>query len=303
MPLSFLTPCVTSNYCTKLSAWLLLLWEGMTDWSFSDLTQNMYAAIASKKLLAFDLDDTLAVTKKPISDQAAANLQDLLGTHQVAVITGGSAEQVMNNVADRLEGPYLERLHLMALNGACYYGYDTSTHQWLLTQLSPELAASDRLQVAATIEATAKQLGFWELAPAGPIIEDRGSQVTFSALGQQASPEAKYAWDPGRRKRIELRAVLTDKLPGFEVRINGNTSIDVTASGMDKGHGMQWLAKKLELQFEEMLFVGDQLDEAGNDYPIKALGIDTIAVENHHQTDTILRSVLECLDGFKEDMT
>ena len=40
----------------------------------------------------------------------------------------------------------------------------------------------------------------------GEVIEDRGSQITFSALGQQAPLEEKKKWDPDFAKRKKMKA-------------------------------------------------------------------------------------------------
>jgi hypothetical protein len=55
----------------------------------------------------------------------------------------------------------------------------------------------------------------------GDIIEDRGSQITFSALAQAAPPEAKYAWDPDGSKKRKLRDYAAARLADLEVRGGG----------------------------------------------------------------------------------
>ena len=55
---------------------------------------------------------------------------------------------------------------------------------------------------------------FW-----GEQIEDRGSQITFSALGQQAPLEEKEKWDPDFAKRKKIKAILDTLIPEFSVRI------------------------------------------------------------------------------------
>jgi phosphomannomutase len=37
------------------------------------------------------------------------------------------------------------------------------------------------------------------------VIEDRGSQITYSALGQQAPLEEKEKWDPDFAKRKKIK--------------------------------------------------------------------------------------------------
>lgn len=248
----------------------------------------------AKKVIAFDLDDTLAVTKSPISDEMSAILGRILDYYDVCVISGGNFDQFKKQVVDRLEVPAhkLNRLHLMPTCGTRYYRYDELNAEWQL-QYAEDLTDAQKKDIVDALEKVSKELGLWVENPAGEIIEDRGSQVTMSALGQQATPEDKYAW---AEKYKDVRPVLRDKvaalLPDLEVRIGGTTSTDVTMIGIDKAYGMQKLCEAIDISKDEILFVGDKLQEGGNDYPVKAMGIDTIEVRHHDDTLFVLEGVL-----------
>jgi len=248
----------------------------------------------SKKVIAFDLDDTLAVTKSPISDRMGELLVKLLNQYDVCVISGGNFDQFKIQVVDRLEAPkhLLSRLHLMPTCGTRYYRYDELKSEWAL-QYAEDLTDKQKKAIVEALESSARELGLWPEHPVGEVIEDRGSQVTMSSLGQQALPEAKYAW---AKKYADVRPVLRDKvaalLPDLEVRIGGTTSTDVTMIGIDKAYGMKKLMQALEISKENILFIGDKLEEGGNDYPVKALGIDTIAVDGWEETALVLEGVL-----------
>ncbi len=131
------------------------------------------------------------------------------------------------------------------------------------------------------------------MKPYGEIIEDRGSQITYSALGQEAPAEAKYAWDPDGKKKWSLRDYAAPLLQDVEVRVGGTTSVDVTSIGIDKAYGMEKLLAVLEIEKGDILFVGDKLQEGGNDYPVKAMGIDSIAVERWEDTALIIETLVK----------
>jgi HAD superfamily hydrolase (TIGR01484 family) len=173
-----------------------------------------------------------------------------------------------------------------------YYTYDENKDEWV-QQYSEELTPEQKRKTAEVLETGAKELGFWEAQPAGEIIEDRGSQITFSALGQEAMAEDKYAWDPDGTKKHALRDYAAERLPELEVRVGGSTSVDVTIIGIDKAYGMKRLIEVLEIAKDDILFVGDRLEEGGNDYPVKALGIDTVAVHDSAQTEFLLEGILQ----------
>src|SRR5690606_23140707 len=136
-----------------------------------------------------------------------------------------------------------------------------------------DLSAEEKAAALRALREEAERLGLWEQDPWGDILEDRGSQITFSALGQQAPGDAKHAWDPSGQKRLRLREAVAARLPDLEVRAGGSTSIDITRAGIDKAYGMTALVEHTGIPIEDMLFYGDRLDEGGNDYPVLALGI------------------------------
>lgn len=252
-------------------------------------------ALQHPRLVAFDLDDTLAPSKSPIDPRMAALLVRLLGVAEVCVISGGQFAQFTMQVIDNLtevDAAALARLHLMPTCGTQYYRHRAG--EW--EQVYAENLTEDQKQRAlAAVETTARELGYWESATWGPILEDRGSQITFSALGQAAPVASKTQWDSDGAKKTALREAVQALLPDLEVRSGGSTSVDITRRGIDKAYGMTRLAELTGIPLEEMLFVGDRLDENGNDYPVKAMGVDCIAVENWEDTAAFLDELIPAL--------
>lgn len=245
-----------------------------------------------KKIIAFDLDDTLAVTKSPISPRMAELLGRLLAKYEVCVISGGKFEQFKKQVVDRLDvtPELMAKLHLMPTCGTRYHRFENGEWQMVYAE---DLTVEQKERIQQVLEQSAKEVGLWEDNPYGEIIEDRGSQVTYSALGQEAPAELKYKWaqDHEADKQV-LRAKIAERLPDLEVRLGGTTSVDITRTGIDKAFGMKRLLEATGYQKEEILFMGDKLSEGGNDYPVKAMGIDSIAVEGWETTAFVLEGIL-----------
>ena len=103
---------------------------------------------------------------------------------------------------------------------------------------------------------------------------------------------AKAAWDPGGEKKDALRAAVQAQLPDLEVRSGGSTSVDITRRGIDKAYGMNKLANLSGVPLGDMLFVGDRLDVNGNDYPVKALGVECVAVTGWEDTAAFLEALI-----------
>ncbi len=248
----------------------------------------------AKKLIAFDQDDTLNITKLPIGETMADLLTSLLDHYEVCVISGTSWETMKANDADPLvkaTPEQLKRLHIMPTTGTQYWHYvDGDWKREYAHFLSDEQVE----KISTELEAAARELGYWCENPAGEIIENRGSQVTYSALGQSATPEDKYAWDADMKKRQAIVDIAKPKLAEIDLNINvaGSTSIDVTLPGIDKAYGMRQLMEQTGYTMDEILFIGDKLQPGGNDYPVKEMGIDTIEVTGYKDTEWVLRGIL-----------
>jgi HAD superfamily hydrolase (TIGR01484 family) len=245
----------------------------------------------SVRAVAFDLDDTLAVSKSQISSRMADLLARLMAVTDVCIISGGRFEQFQSQVLAHLDADpaALQSLHLMPTCGTRYYRWQDG--DWRLIY-AEDLAKDDKARVIAALERGARELGLWETQTWGERIEDRGSQITFSALGQQAPPAEKYAWDPDNTKKQQLRAYVAAAVPDLEVRVGGSTSVDVTRRGIDKAYGIRRLMQQLDLAAEEILFVGDRLEEGGNDYPVRAVGVRCVEVTRWRDTADYVERLL-----------
>ncbi|MCT1477642.1 HAD-IIB family hydrolase [Microbacterium sp. p3-SID336] len=246
-------------------------------------------------LVAFDLDDTLAPSKGTIDPRIAALLGDLLRTVDVAIISGGNEAQFRSQVIAQLadtDAAALARLHLLPTCGTRYLRHDGTDFVPLYAH---DLSADEKAAALTALQEEAVRLGLWEAEPWGDILEDRGSQITFSALGQRAPREAKHAWDPSGAKRGALRDAVALRLPGLEVRSGGSTSIDITRAGIDKAFGMRQLSAHTGIPLGAMLFYGDRLDEGGNDYPVRAIGVPCVAVDGWEDTADRLDALLPTL--------
>ncbi len=251
--------------------------------------------MTTPRLVAFDLDDTLAPSKSPLDPRMLETFASLLEVVPVAVISGGNfhqfEQQLVTPLADR-DGLTLDDLHLMPTCGTRYYRWQDGG--WAL-QYAEDLTADEKSRALAAVEEQAKRAGYWEAETWGDILEDRGSQITFSALGQAAPVDAKKQWDPTGEKKDHLRRLVQEQLPDLEVRSGGSTSIDITRKGIDKAYGMRRLAELTGIALDDVLFVGDRLDPEGNDYPVRALGVPCHAVAGWEDTDAFLTELIPTL--------
>ncbi|KAI1121231.1 HAD-superhydrolase, subIIB family protein [Nemania abortiva] len=244
-------------------------------------------------LVAFDLDGTLAESKQPLKESMGEALANLLSVAHVAVISGGDWPQFEKQVASRLaERADLSKLWLMPTTGTKLYTHRNGKWAPVFADLFTE---EKRKEIITAFNESLDATGFTPEKTWGERIEDRGSQITFSALGQQAPYAEKKHWDPDFAKRKIIQADLRKRLPGLSINMGGATSIDITKEGVDKGSALKKLSERSGIPLEQMMFIGDAIFPGGNDYPAKEIGLKTVLVRDPDDTLTAIASIVACL--------
>ncbi len=246
-----------------------------------------------KKLIVFDLDGTLAPSKSSLAPQTAGLLRNLLGVVKVAVISGGAWTQFEQQLlTDLPQGSRLANLSLLPTCGTKFFQYNGKWEELY----SEDLTTEQKEKIIDSLHKAAGEAGYRASRVWGDVVEDRGSQVTYSALGQQAPLAEKEEWDPDFAKRKKITAILETLIPEFSIRIGGATSIDVTKPGIDKAYGIGKLRDTLHISFKEMIYIGDALFPGGNDYPAEEAGFVSIPVKGPDDTNLVIDAILACLD-------
>lgn len=248
------------------------------------------------KIVIFDLDGTLAESKSKVTKEMCNSLKRLLGRFDVAVISGGAWPQFEKQLVKQLKltRQQSKKLHLFPTSGTSFYN-NIDGEGW--KQVYSEVLSNEEVE---------KIIGSFESVLSNPCVdipkkiwgerlENRGTQVTFSAMGQLAPVEEKKKWDPTFSKRLMLIEKLLQMIPEFDIRAGGSTSIDVTHKGIDKAYGIQQITKHLGFSTDEMLFVGDAIFPGGNDYAVKDAGVKCIETSGPEFTLDIIKELLRGL--------
>jgi len=253
-----------------------------------------------KKLIVFDLDGTMAESKSSLDDEMPALLRDLLSIIKVAVIFGGNWPQFeMQLVSNLPRDTNLENLSLLPTCGTKFYKYGSAWEELYSENFTDE----ENAKIIGSLHEAIGSLGFNAEMVRGEVIEDRGSQITFSALGQDAPLEKKKKWDPDFSKRKQIKALLDKSVPEFSVRLGGTTSVDVTKQGVDKAYGIRKLRDVLGVAISEMIFIGAALFPGGNDYPAKEAGVVSIQVRDPNETKRAIEAIIACFDSKRDPVS
>jgi phosphomannomutase len=208
------------------------------------------------------------------------------------VISGGNWPQFQKQVLSHLsQDERLNNLSLLPTCGTQFYKYEAG---WKKIY-AEDFTRDQKDKIVSSLRNAIEQSGLKAERVWGKVIEDRGSQITFSALGQEAPLEEKVKWDPDFTRRKKMKVILDALIPEFSVRLGGATSIDVTKPGIDKAYGIGKLRDVLGIAIEEMIFIGDALFPGGNDYPAEQAGVVSIRVKDPDETKRVVETILACL--------
>ncbi len=251
-----------------------------------------------KKLIAFDLDGTLAPSKSHFNPRMVALFDQLLAKYHVCVISGAKFELFQQQFLKQItsEPSSLKRLHLMPTSGTRYYRFE---HGDWVVKYAEDFTPNEKHAITSALEEGLEESGYKAEKTYGDTIEDRDSQITLSILGQEIvaelgdeGVEIKEAWDPDGIKKFKIRDIVAKKIPGFSVRAAGATSIDVTKPGVDKAYGMEKLIDETGFSKDEILFMGDKIVPGGNDYAVEEMGIDCISVRSWQDTAYAIEGIV-----------
>ena len=248
--------------------------------------------VINKKVLIFDLDGTLAESKQQLSEEMSDLLEELITRGYIlAVISGGSYEQFNNQFISSLGflPAHYESLFILPTSGASLYKYNLN--KWIKIY-SHDLNGDEKNKIIKILEKAVKDSGYWIESSAGTLIEDRDTQISYSGLGQQASIKDKKEWDPDQNKRKQIIEKIKEELSGFDIKMGGMTTIDITKKGINKALGIKELSKLLNISVNDMVFIGDALYPGGNDESARDSGIDCVFVEGVEDTKRYIKELL-----------
>ncbi len=229
-----------------------------------------------KKHLFFDMDGTLTFTRSKIAPLMEARIAALFAAHTIAVISGSTNNQ-MDFQINCL--PVIK----MGQNGNHVID-PVDGELWF-----DVLTASEKNEVFEHIAALRPLLNY-NVPDPDDLIEDRGSQVSFSIYGHHADPAAKKAFDGDFKKRTALLAAFPFTSSTVDVRMGGSTTFDYFKKGRHKGYNIARLLTHKGWNPDECLFFGDALFPGGNDESIIGV-IETIAVADEEDCYEKLKGV------------
>jgi len=244
------------------------------------------------KLVIFDFLGTVTQERDRISAKMGESLSDLFVVLPTAIFSGAGFKQFETQLLPMLPGTHLSRLYLFPTSAAQCYTYQNGSWK---TRYDHSFSVEEKARIMQAMTEALAEVGLAQEPKEkwGQRIEDRGAQISFSPLGQQAPVDAKRNWNSKYDNvRKQLHAALVKRLPDFSIKMGGLTTIDITHKGITKAYGIRKLIEFTQISISEMLYVGDALQEGGNDAVVIETGIKTQQVFGPEETAQLIEGLL-----------
>ncbi len=239
----------------------------------------MYSNI---KLIAFDLDGTLTQHKTPLSEENKAALTALSKKYKLVMTGAGMCRRIykqMNEFPIDIIGNY----------GMQTAKYSVEKNDIVITENL--FIPYNRESIEKRVTAMRKKYGYTNFEGDNVEYHDSGC-ITFPLLGTKADIADKLSFDPDRKKRKLFYNDVKATFPEFTVFIGGSSSFDMAPAPYDKYYALNKYCKELKLNHNEVLYVGDDYGEGGNDEAVYLSDFNFLKIDNYKDFPEIIKPLL-----------
>lgn len=215
------------------------------------------------KHLFFDLDGTLAESKQNLKQDMLEELALLSKKYEIILVSGAELFRML------IQAP-IKYAVFMSQNGNQVYSNEKMI--W-------ENKFDNKDNVLEHINKCAREL---DVKIGEDMIDDRGSQISFSFVGHHAPLEIKKKFDPLR----QIRSGLLDKYPFNGCVIGGTTCLDYVPH--TKGENIKRYLELKNINADECVYFGDAFMKHGNDKTVEGI-IKTVEVANPQELMLLLK--------------
>ena len=237
--------------------------------------QNLMSAVRelnwkqTKKLIAFDLDGTLTAPKQPLTAENKAVLDTLAQRYEIIMAGAGNCKRIYNQMGE----------YPITIVGN--YGMEESRIvDGEFKIVREEKTPADRKFFDKKCMELRKKYGYTSYK-GDPLEYHESGMVTFGLLGTKPDQADKLAFDPDKVKRREMFPEVKEVFKDYSVFIGGTTSFDITPKQYNKYDAVMRYAAENGYSKDEILFVGDDFVDGGNDSQIRIYGMDYICIDDY----------------------
>ncbi|MBR1927920.1 MAG: HAD-IIB family hydrolase [Bacteroidales bacterium] len=223
----------------------------------------------TKKLIVFDLDGTLTQHKQPLTDANRAVLDTLRQRYEIIMAGGGNCKRIYNQMGQ----------YPITILGN--YGMEESqVIDGEFKMVREETSPVDKKFFDKKTAELRKKYGYTVYKGDSNEYHQSG-MVTFALLGTKADQADKLVFDPDKIRRRAMFLEMSEIFKDYSVFIGGTTSFDITPKQYNKYDAVMRYAAEHGYVKDQILFVGDDFTDGGNDSQIRLGGMDYIRIDDY----------------------
>ena len=223
----------------------------------------------TKKLIVFDLDGTLTEHRQPLTEANRAVLDTLRQRYEIIMAGGGNCKRIYNQMGE----------YPITILGN--YGMEESQRvDGEFKIVREETSPVDRKFFDKKTSELRKKYGYTAYK-GEPNEYHQSGMVTFALLGTKADQADKLVFDPDKIRRREMFPEVKEIFKDYSVFIGGTTSFDITPKQYNKYDAVMRYAAEHGYVKDQILFVGDDFADGGNDSQIRLGGMDYIKIDDY----------------------
>ena len=246
------------------------------------------------KIYIFDVDGTLTPSRLPMTKEFQKFFKKWIKKNKFYLVTGSDLPKLQEQMC------YfdIEAEGIFTCCGNQFWKPDPH-----IVNTSAELIYNNKFELTTKLKNTLDIILMANSYPHrfGNHIEDRGSMVNFSIVGRNCTQEQReefFKWDNERGERKKISTFIKQKFPDLDAVIGGQISIDIYPKGSDKSQVLDVIKQDRLVKLDEIIFIGDGIDNKGNDYPLAKLmnkkdNCSTFQTDGWEHTKEILESLID----------
>ena len=231
------------------------------------------------KIFIFDVDGTLTPSRLPMTKKFQKFFKEWAKKNKFYLVTGSDIPKLQ----EQMEGLEIHSDGIFTCCGNEYWQSDPAVHP-----KHCDLIYSNKFKPPKDLIKYLERKVLKSKYPnrCGNHIEDRGAMVNFSVVGRNCTQEQReeyFEWDKRMGERNITCMEIKGTWPKLDAVVGGQISIDIYPKGNDKSQVLNIIEQERLVPPNEYIFIGDGIENGGNDYPLARL-MDNIERCEWYQT-------------------
>ena len=206
------------------------------------------------KKYIFDVDGTLTPSRQQIDSDFEKYMLDFSDKEEVYLVTGSNREKTIEQIGNDL---FQKAKRVYNCSGSDVYEGDINVYR-------------DEWEIPSDVEEFLLDELHHSKFPVrtGTHIERRPGGINFSILGRGQGVvleerDEYVKWDRKHDERKNIARKIKERFPNLEVQVGGQTGLDISPLGSNKGQILRDFDKD-----DFLYFYGDMMAEGQNDFPL-----------------------------------